>query len=195
METKNDNFSAQQSLDLISSMIRQAKGNVGRSSFYFLLWGWVIAFCNFAMYIIFKFTDFSDYASYVWLLLIPTWIVTILYGRKEEKNRLVTTHLDSIMKWLWISMAISILPAWLLGAKLNWMVNAVILMPVGAATFLSGIIMKFKPLLVGGVTIWVCGIICYFIHPYDQNLVGGIATILGYLIPGYMLKNQKENNA
>ena len=75
------------------------------------------------------------------------------------------------------------------------MVNAIILMPVGAATFLSGIIVRFNPLLVGGVVFWISGIACYFVNSTDQYLIGGIAMIFGYLVPGYMLRNQKENHA
>lgn len=195
METKNDNLSAQESLDLISKMISQAKGNVGRSSFYFLLWGWVIAACNFGMYAMLEFSAYPRYAPAVWMLCIPAWIISIIHGRNQEKERIVKTHLDEISKWLWISMGIAICPAWILGEKLNWMVNAVILMPVGVATFVSGIIVRFRPLLIGGIVFWIAGIVCYFVGSRDQYLVGGIATILGYLVPGYMLRNQKENHA
>lgn len=195
METKNDNLSAQQSLDLIASMINQAKGNVGRSSFYFLLWGWLIAFCNFGEYILLKFTDYGEFAPSIWLLCIPAWAISAMYGRKESKARMVQTHLDKISLWVWICMAIVITPAWVFGGKINWMVNAIILMPVGAATFLSGIIVRFNPLLVGGVVFWISGIACYFVNSTDQYLIGGIAMIFGYLVPGYMLRNQKENHA
>jgi len=195
METKKENLSAQESLDLITSMINQAKGNVSRSSFYFLLWGWVIAFCNFGMYYILTFTKFPELAPNVWLLCLPAWIISIAYGRNQEKARMVTTHLDKISIWLWICMTINITPIWIFGGKINWMVNALILMPVGAATFLSGIIVRFRPLLIGGIIFWVLGISCYFVSNSDQYLIGGFAMILGYLIPGYMLRNQKEGNA
>lgn len=65
METKNEPLSAQQSLALIESMIKQAKGKVSDNSFYFLVWGWVIALCNFAMYYIMKFTPYPNYAPAV----------------------------------------------------------------------------------------------------------------------------------
>ena len=120
METKNDNLSPQQSLDLIASMINQAKGNVGRSSFYFLLWGWLIAFCNFGMYIVLTFTDYGEYAPSVWLLCIPAWAISAMYGRRESKTKMVQTHLDKISMWVWICMAIVITPAWVFGGKINW---------------------------------------------------------------------------
>jgi hypothetical protein len=195
METKNDNLTAQQSIDLIAGMIRQAQGNLGRNSFYFLLWGWVIAFCNFGMYYILKFTTYPTYAPIIWTICIPAWVFTIIYGKNQGKSRAVTTHLDKVSMWLWLCMIITIAPTWFLGSKLNSMYNAVILMPVGAATFMSGIMLRFKPLLVGGIIFWVGGILCYFVELQNQYLVGGIATILGYLVPGYMLKAQKENHA
>ncbi|MBL7864683.1 MAG: hypothetical protein JNK10_07400 [Cyclobacteriaceae bacterium] len=195
METKNDNLSAQQSLDLITQMISEAKGKVSNSSFYFLIWGWTIAIGNFGNYAILKFTDFPQYAPVVWMLCLPVWVITMIYGRRQSQVSGVNSHLDRISMWLWISMAITITPAWVFGAKINWMVNAVILMPVGAATFLSGIIIHYRPLLIGGIIFWVAGVLCYLVSPGDQFLVGGVAVILGYLVPGYMLKYQKEQHA
>jgi len=187
MENKNDNLNAQQSLELITNMIRQTQGNVSSSSFYFLLWGWVITICNFGMYTLMKFTT-PAYAAIVWTLCIPAWIITMIYGNKQDKSRPLTTHLDKISMWLWIGLCITIIRGWLLGSKINWMVNAVILMPVGMATFVSGIIIRFRPLVLGGITFWIAGTLCYLVSPIDQYLVGGIAMIFGYLVPGYMLR-------
>lgn len=191
MENKTDNLDPQQSLDLITNMIRQTQGNVSSSSFYFLLWGWVITICNFGMYILLKFVS-APYAAVVWTLCIPAWIITMIYGSKQGKSRPITTHLDKISMWLWIGLGISIIPAWLLGSKINWMVNAVILMPVGMATFVSGVIIRFKPLLFGGITFWIAGTLCYLVPPTDQYLIGGIAMIFGYLVPGYMLRKVNQ---
>jgi hypothetical protein len=192
METKNEPLSPQDSLALIESMIRQAKGKVSNNSFYFLLWGWVIAICNFGMYFILKYTAYGNYAPSVWLLTIPAWVITMIYGARQGRNREVTSHLDRVNMWLWIAMAITITPAWALGHKLNWMVNAIILMPVGAATFVSGVIIRFLPLRLGGIVFWMAGVLCYFLDKDDQYIAGGIAVILGYLVPGYLLRSQRE---
>lgn len=187
MENKNDNLNAQQSLDLIASMIRQTQGNVSSSSFYFLLWGWVITICNFGMYILMQYYA-PKYAAIVWTLCIPAWIITMIYGNKQDKSKAMTTHLDKISMWLWIGLGITIVPAWLFGSKINWMVNAIVLMPVGLATFVSGVIIRFRALIFGGITFWIAGTLCYFVAPIDQYLVGGVAMIFGYLVPGYMLR-------
>ncbi|MBL7851583.1 MAG: hypothetical protein JNN04_11825 [Cyclobacteriaceae bacterium] len=192
METNDDRLSAQQSLTLIESMIRQAKGKASGNSFYFLLWGWVIAVCNFGMYYLMKFSPYPNYAPAVWMLTIPAWVVTMIYGARQGRSQGIISHLDQVNKWLWIAMAITITPAWLFGEKINWMVNAIILMPVGAATFVSGVILKFLPLRLGGIVFWAAGILCYFLDPVDQYLVGGFAIILGYLFPGYLLRSSRE---
>lgn len=187
MENKTDNLNPQQSLELITNMIRQTQGNVSGSSFYFLLWGWVITLCNFGMYLFLRFSQF-EYPYAVWLLTIPAWIITMFYGNKQDASHGSITHLDKISMWLWIGLGITILPSWIFGAQINWLVNAAILMPVGLATFVSGVIIRFKPLLFGGITFWIAGTLCYLVSPVDQYLVGGIAMIFGYLVPGYMLK-------
>lgn len=195
MDTKNEPLSAQESLSLIESMIRETKGTVSNNSFYFLLWGWVIAFCNFGMFGIMRYTNYPQYAPAVWALTIPAWVISMIYGARQSKSRGVVSHLDRINMWLWISMAVTITPAWVFGHQLNWMVNAVILMPVGAATFVSGVIIRFKPLRIGGIIFWASGVLCYFLDPSLQFIVGGVAVILGYLIPGYLLKAQRETHA
>jgi hypothetical protein len=187
METKNDNLNAQESLDLITSMIRQTQGNVSENSFYLLLWGWTITLCNFGMYIIWLYVK-PGYAPLVWLLCIPAGIATMIYSMKHASGKPMT-HLERINMWLWIGMGITITPAWIFGDKINWMVNPVIFMTIGLATFLSGIIIRFRPMVIGGIVFWVSAILCYIVSPIDQYLVGGVAVILGYLVPGYMLRN------
>jgi hypothetical protein len=187
MKTENKDLSPEQSLLLISSMIRQAQGNVSSSSFYFLLWGWVITLCNFGMYALLNFTTATN-AALVWTVTVPTWIISLFYSNKKDNTQQVTTHLDKIYTWLWIGLGITILPSIIFGSSINWRINAVLLMPVGLATFLSGVILRFKPLIFGGIAFWVAGSLCYIVSPTDQYLVGGIAMILGNLLPGYMLR-------
>ncbi|MFN8691848.1 MAG: hypothetical protein ACK5XL_17800, partial [Cyclobacteriaceae bacterium] len=65
MNTENDKLSPQQSLELIQSMINQAKGNVRDNSFYYLLWGWVLVATHLGSYAL-HIIEF-DYPHIVWL--------------------------------------------------------------------------------------------------------------------------------
>ncbi len=188
MEKSFENFSPQQSLELITSMINGTRGKIQSNRFYFLLWGWVITLCNLGMYYFMKYSNQPQYAPWIWTLTIPTWVISMVHGARQDRNAGVITHLDRILMWLWIGLGISIQPAWIFGAQANWLVNAIILMPIGLATFLSGIIIRFKPLVAGGIICWVASILCCLSGPVEQYLIGALAVITGHLIPGYLLK-------
>lgn len=190
---ENENLSARESLDLISNMIHQAQGKLQKSSFYFLLWGWVIAIANLGMYATLAFTDFDEYAPAWWLLPIPAWAATMFYGNKQDKESAAVTHLDRINMWLWICAGIAILPIVLFGYKINYQINPLVLSLIAIPTFVSGIIMRFKPLLAGGVSFLLLSIVCFLVDYQTQYLIGGVAMLTGYLIPGYLLKYQKES--
>ena len=51
---------------------------------------------------------------------------------------------------------------------------------------------RFKPLIAGGLVFWAFGIVCFLVSREFQPLVGAAAIIGGYLIPGYLLKNSKD---
>jgi hypothetical protein len=71
--------------------------------------------------------------------------------------------------------------------------NPVILIVSAIPTLVAGVVIKFKPLIFGGVAFWVFGVICFLVSGPWQFLVGAVAVFTGYLIPGMMLRNKKEN--
>ena len=190
METKNDNLSAQESLNLINAMIQQAKGNMQKSSFYFLLWGWTIAIANLGVYILIKFTDVSN-PFLMFAITIPSAIISSIYGARQEKQKIALTILDSISKWLWIGFGITCFIFAFFGQRMGWQINPVIITMCAVPTFVSGIMLRFKPLMIGGVVFWVLGIVIFLVPAETQFLIAALAMVLGYLVPGYMLKKSE----
>src|SRR5688572_27130532 len=94
MKTESENLSAQESLDIITRMIREAKGNVQQQGFHFLLWGWVIAIANLGMYLLAQLDYSRPYI--VWAITIPAWIISMYVGFRKGKLERKTTHLDTI---------------------------------------------------------------------------------------------------
>lgn len=190
METKNDNLSAQESLNLISSMIQQAKGNMKYSSFYFLLWGWTIVIANLGVYFLMNFSDVKN-PFVMFAVTIPAAIVSVVYGSRQAKAKLAPTHLDTINTWLWIGFGITCFIFAAVGKQTNWQINPIIITMCAVPTFLSGIMLRFKPLIYGGISFWVFGIISFMVPTETQFLLAAIAVVLGYLIPGYLLKKSE----
>jgi hypothetical protein len=190
MKTESENLSPQQSIDLITSMIRQAQGNISHNSKYLLLWGWCITIANFGMYSLMKFTTYP-HPYFVWLITIPAWIITMIYGMKSGKEAKMHTHLESITMWLWIGFGVAILPIIFFGNKINFQINSIILIMGALPTFVSGVLLRFKPLLFGGIIFLASGVLSFIADAPTQYLIGGVAVIFGYLLPGYMLKNRE----
>ncbi|HRI79832.1 MAG TPA: hypothetical protein PLR06_09890 [Cyclobacteriaceae bacterium] len=189
MNTDNEKLSAQQSLDIISKMIEQAKGNVQKNSFYFLLWGWTILTCNLGIYIMIQFTDIGN-PFWIWLLTIPAGIASSLHGRKQERIK-SHTHLDAVNQWLWISFGVICFTIVAFGQKINWQINPIIICMSAVPTFVSGITLRFRPLILGGLSFWICGVIIFFLPVKEQFLLSSFAIAVGYLVPGYLLKSKK----
>ncbi len=191
METNQTVPTSAQQLDLITRMIEEARGNVKRGGFFFLFWGWVIFFAELGHYGIANFTDYN-HPYIVWLITIPAFIYSMIKGYQMGKNAQVTTHIDKIQMWLWYSFAVSVFLLVFFGYKIGWNLNPVIMLMAGAATFMSGIIIRFKPLLWGGIAFWLFAIACYLADVNTSYLFGAAGIFCGYLIPGYLLKRSTK---
>lgn len=62
----------------------------------------------------------------------------------------------------------------------------------GFATTTTGLFIKFKPIIIGGMAFFVFSIASTFVSNEYIALIVGVAIICGYLIPGYLLKATKE---
>ncbi len=190
MNKETDKLSPQQSLDLITSMIDQAKGNVRDNSFYYLFWGWVLIVAHLGSFILNKF-EFK-YPFAIWLIVIPAWIISFVYGsQQKKKQQRATTHLEKINITLWISFGVLAVVLPFFGNFINYQINPMILLVGSMATMASGVILKFKPLMIGGVLFFVSGLISFFFSSDQQSLIAAVTIALGYLVPGYLLKSQK----
>jgi hypothetical protein len=191
METQNDKLSPQQSLDLIQTMINEAKGNVRDNSFYYLFWGWVLILAHIGSFTLNK-IEF-EYPFAVWLIVIPGWIISFVYGSRQRKShKRTTTHLAKINITLWVSFGVLAVVIPFFGSFINYQIKPIILLVGSMATLASGVILKFKPLMIGGIIFFVFGLSCFFFSNENQSLLSALAIALGYLIPGYLLKSQKR---
>ena len=188
MSQKSTELTAHESLDLITSMIREAKGKVQRNNFYFLFWGWVIVVANLGTFTLSQLNYDRPYI--VWLITIPAWIYTFVTAFRRERYAAATTHLDQISGRLWMAYGVTIFILVAFGSKINYQLNPVILTITALPTLLTGVILRFKPFIIGGIAFWIAGIATFLCPVMYQPLVGAVAIIAGYIIPGYMLKNE-----
>jgi hypothetical protein len=190
METEKPILSTQQSLDIITRMIIEARGNVKRSSIYLVMWGSVAAIANIGIAIL-MWLDYR-HPHFVWLITIPAWIATFVISHKQGREATTRSHLDRVNMYLWYSYGVVVFTLVAFGYKINFQINPVILLVSACPALVSGIVTKYRPLVVGGILFWVFGVICFLVTGPWQNVVGATAVICGHLIPGLML--WKKNN-
>jgi len=58
----------------------------------------------------------------------------------------------------------------------------------GMPTFLSGFFLKFKPLIIGGLSCWILAIAAGEVDFHYHPLFVAVAVITAWIIPGYILK-------
>ncbi|MFC2132434.1 hypothetical protein ACFLRG_01400, partial [Bacteroidota bacterium] len=117
-----------------------------------------------------------------------------VYRIKAAKKESVSTHIDRLHAFTWLIFFVNYVIILVFMKKLDYNICSLILMIAAGSVFMSGILIKFKPLLYSAAFIWIIAIISFFMADEYQLLMAAIASA-GYLIPGYMLKVKynKEN--
>ena len=195
---KNDEvkLSESESLLLISSMINKAKNHYSENGLLYLLWGWLILVCCLIQFVSIHFFNYYKvyYAWYsTWILLI----YQIYYFSKKRDYRNVRMYTGEIIGYVWIVFLISyaLLVYILIYENAYSCICPVIISIFGMPTFLSGIILKFKPLKVGGICCWILAFLSPFTHPDYQYLLMACGVALAWIIPGHLLRRKfKKGN-
>lgn len=189
--TMKDQLTHEQSLSLITEMISQAKRNVARGggSNQILLWGWTIAFANFGHYTL----DYLGFGApyMIWLITIPAAIASAVMGVKMRQSGVVG-HIDRVYGKVWLAAGVGIVISLVMMQKIGFNHNGIILVIAGMGMFITGSLLKFRPIVWGSFLLWVAAIISFNLPIMQQYLLSGTAIMLGYLVPGYMLKKAER---
>jgi hypothetical protein len=193
MENEEKMMSGEESLRIITEMINKTKVNIRQGSFHLLFWGWLIFACSMSEFLLMKFTGLT-HPYYVWFFVIPGAFVSMIYGYVTGRKAKVHTYADMLYMWTWLGFLIAGTVLFIVHSKRLDTVGPYILLLAGFPTFVSGFIIKFRPLIIGGICFWVMAIIVTFAGPSVAPLGMPLAVLTGYLIPGYMLKNKVNHD-
>jgi hypothetical protein len=179
----------QQSLLLIESMINKAKNRFSENGFLYLLWG-VVIFCNaITHFLLIKFTHIKQ-PELVWLTCILAAAVQVFYIWRNNRNRTVKTYTEEMIDHIWLYFGISMLLISFISIRFsNWMqMYPIILMLYGIPTSLSGSVMRFTPLKLGGGFCFLLSILStYCMNEYILLLLAA-AVCAAWIVPGIILK-------
>lgn len=191
-----EKFSPEQSLKLIQSMISNTRQVMSDQSIYFLVWGWLTFIACTGQFVLKHYLHYEKHYL-VWLIIFIGFFFSLYQGQKEEKNRKVRTYVDDNVKQLWAGMGISFFILVVILSRQGWGTNVFpfFIMMYGLGTFVSGSMIRFRPLAAGGVIAWLLAIGSTFVSYDYQMLFAAAAILFSYIIPAYLLrKRNKQHN-
>lgn len=180
----------QESMDVIVRAIARTKEDVRANSFYFLLWGWLIAVASFGFFALSVLT--GSHLSFLPFPILATagFVTTFVH---YSKRRVVATesYLTFFLSRMWAVLGVCFLLVVFINVTAGVMPFTYTLLLAGIGTLVSGWTMKFRPMVFGGVVFLATSVASIYVPMEYKALLQGVAIVTGYLVPGYLLKNSE----
>ena len=106
MDTDEKEFSAEDSLRVIRSMIESAKVSISDKSHFFLLWGYATMIACVLDYILLVIVK-TSYHSLAWGIMLLTIIPHAFYIYSDRKKETVRTFINDATSYVWIIIGLS----------------------------------------------------------------------------------------
>lgn len=210
----------QESLDLITNMIRKAKGSYHETGIGSLLWGTVVAIASFLTY--FQRTYDFSIGFDIWLIVLAAIIPQIVISVREKRSTQVKKYEDDALNTVWLVFGISIFglnfyqsvvpgvtadiiqqEGWQMtknyldGSKPDEILKpfppsfySLFILLYAFPTLVTGIVKQFKPMLFGAIIAYGLFIWSCFTRSAYDWLLGGAAAIICWFIPGIILRRK-----
>jgi hypothetical protein len=190
MEPSEKELSPEESLALIRSMINKTRGVVADGSFYFLLWGWLVFGCCIASFVL-KVYFLYPHHYFVWFLMPVGGVISAIYGARQSRKQRVKSFVEESLDFLWIALALAFVVLVIINmisgdAWQTAFTYYILLYAIG--TFVSGRLLRFKPLIIGGLINFVLAVVSVKFNYDYQLLIGSLAILISYIIPGHLLR-------
>ena len=192
----------EESLRIIQKSISNSRRNMREGSFYYLLWGWALILASLANYFLIRKLILLERYDEIMLKSLLAWgvfiivamIIQFVYQSRSGKRERVVTHLDRYITIIWITAGLLMGLMAFLSLKLDAYPTPFILGVTAMATAVSGLMLRFRPLVIGAVIFLSAAVLASYLKGTDQLLVFAIAMALGYLIPGYLIRTSKNGS-
>jgi len=185
----------EEQLSIINDAIQNAKYNLKPLGFNFIFWGVLIISMSLFQYFFHQIVQFSYYSSTIYWVLFPLLgiVYTTYYNIKTRKTIGYETILGRVIKIIWGVFSFSWIGIIIISLLNN--VNPVqnILFVLGMTLMMSGLIIKFNKITLGGLLLIIFTVYTYFVPDLNFLLVNVVGITFGMLIPGFALYLQKKD--
>lgn len=192
-----ESFDEDRSLQVIRDMIEVSRNNLRNDGILFILWGWIFfvsVFIRFLLKILVTTREIVSYVNKILLaLLLAGVIISVNYV--ISRRRMAKTYTGQVLRYLW--GAIIFLNLYILVYQLGAHVNidrlySQYMLMLAMGTFVTGGIIRFRPLIYGGISFIVLAQIGFFFHYEIGMLIDAFSFVIGLAIPGHILYSKRN---
>ena len=188
MKTADKDFDPEESLAIIRTMIEATKASIKDSSHYFLLWGWATMIGCIIQYVLLNIVHYKHH-YYAWFITLVALVIHFVFIIRDSKTESVKTYISQANSYLWMAIGFSFMVLAFIFSRIGWQYSfPFYILFYGLGTSVSGALLQFKPMVLGGASCFVFAAVAAYI-PYDlQILLTAFAILVSYIIPGYLLR-------
>lgn len=187
----------EESLTLIQQMIRVARDDHRENGEGWLIWGWLL-FTASVLSFAFAALRIRGYIGFTWTAMLVVGLVIYVFGHvRKQRLKKVKTYLEDLLDKLGTAFFVSLflmIAASSLGGDQNFGFGYYYIL-YAFWMYIHGSAIRFRPLLIGALVNWAAALAIFLITDFQYDmLVSAVAVLVGYLIPGYLLKAEYKRN-
>ncbi len=193
-----EEFSHNDSLQLIEQMITAAKDQHSERGEGWLLWGWLLFGASIAS-VLLIYTGLGEYVGWAWTAVLPLGLLSYFMPHlKNRKQKTVKTYvsglLDRIEAGFFISLLVMIIGGNIIGIhqqQYGHYLFGYYYVLYAFWMYIHGSATRFKPLIIGAYFNWAAALLIFFLTGLEYiMMVSAAAVLAGYIIPGYIQRYQ-----
>jgi len=194
-----EQFDERQSLQVIQEMIQLSQRKIKNDGILLIVWGYAASLPSLITY----FKEILFLPNRVMFVLkfvdpvLPLLALafTIYYIYKERKK--VTTYIGASLRYVWFSLIGCMVLTNLILNNVTHEVNFTLQHPLfmvltAFAILVTGVILRYKLIIVGGIVFGILAYIASFLILHDQLFLDGIGWFLALAIPGHIMYFKRE---
>lgn len=188
-------FTPEESLLLITKTIEETKERFKDNGHILILWGSLIFIVIGSQYVLSLVGLYKNFdIAWTNILYSIGVIYTIIYSRRETKKNIPKTVLSNalgIMGWV-VGLNFFILAVFF-GNQLGGALAPIFLILFAFFLIMVGVLIKFKPIAIGGLLSNLIGFAAFLVHPDYYGFSLMLGAVVGFIIPGILLNNARRN--
>jgi len=195
MEEKNLN--EKESLELISQMITNSRQKLeDGNGMPFLIWGYTTFFVSLIVFFLINSTNDYHY-HFIWFLIPVIGSIGMFVSKRSEAKHSghARNFIDRFIGNIWTVIGIAAFIITIGAFFVRIPILSLVLLLMGIGTALTGLIIKFKPVIISGFIGMASCVVPFIVNGNEQIIVFGIIYLIMMVFPGHILnyKGKREN--